>query len=83
MAGNHLIETLFNDINHRKNQSLKLILRSNNLSEFYNKSVLKRNNMFERSTYINRRNALKDNGLKGIALIIGNVDSPMNCVMKT
>lgn len=34
--------------------------------------------MFEKNTYINRRNALKNKGLKGIALILGNVDAPMN-----
>jgi len=34
--------------------------------------------MFEKSTYINRRKALKNKGLKGIGLLLGNVDSPMN-----
>jgi Xaa-Pro aminopeptidase len=34
--------------------------------------------MFEKSTYINRRNALKNKGLKGIGLLPGNIDSPMN-----
>jgi Xaa-Pro aminopeptidase len=34
--------------------------------------------MFEKSTYINRRNALKNKGLKGLGLFLGNVDSPMN-----
>jgi Xaa-Pro aminopeptidase len=34
--------------------------------------------MFEKSTYINRRNALKNKGLKGVGLFLGNVDSPMN-----
>lgn len=34
--------------------------------------------MFDKSTYINRRNALKLKGLKGIGLLPGNVDSPMN-----
>jgi Xaa-Pro aminopeptidase len=34
--------------------------------------------MFEKNTYINRRKALKDKGLKGIGLFLGNVGSPMN-----
>lgn len=34
--------------------------------------------MFEKITYINRRNLLKSNGLKGIGLILGNNESPMN-----
>jgi Xaa-Pro aminopeptidase len=34
--------------------------------------------MFEKSTYINRRNALKNKGLKGVGLFLGNEDSPMN-----
>lgn len=34
--------------------------------------------MFDKSTYIKRRNALKSKGLSGIALILGNVESPMN-----
>lgn len=34
--------------------------------------------MFEKSTYINRRNALRNKGLKGIGLLPGNIDSPMN-----
>jgi len=34
--------------------------------------------MFEKSTYINRRNALKYKNLKGVGLFLGNVDSPMN-----
>ncbi|MCK3684810.1 aminopeptidase P family protein [Maribellus sp. YY47] len=34
--------------------------------------------MFDRSTYINRRSALKTKGLTGIALILGNVEAPMN-----
>ncbi len=34
--------------------------------------------MFDKNTYINRRKALKNKGLKGIGLFLGNVDSPMN-----
>ncbi|MCE4566597.1 aminopeptidase P family protein [Maribellus sp. CM-23] len=34
--------------------------------------------MFDKSTYINRRKALKTKGLTGIALILGNVEAPMN-----
>lgn len=34
--------------------------------------------MFEASVYVNRRKAVKNKGLKGIGLILGNVDSPMN-----
>lgn len=34
--------------------------------------------MFDRSTYINRRNVLKRKGLTGIALILGNMEAPMN-----
>ncbi len=34
--------------------------------------------MFDKSTYINRRNALKSKGLSGLGLILGNVESPMN-----
>ncbi|MBN1821186.1 MAG: aminopeptidase P family protein [Prolixibacteraceae bacterium] len=34
--------------------------------------------MFEKSVYINRRNALRDDIKSGIGLILGNVDSPMN-----
>lgn len=34
--------------------------------------------MFDKSTYIKRRSALKSKGLTGIALILGNVESPMN-----
>ncbi|MBT3383796.1 MAG: aminopeptidase P family protein [Prolixibacteraceae bacterium] len=34
--------------------------------------------MFEKSTYENRRKALKNKHLNGVALILGNVDSPMN-----
>ena len=39
--------------------------------------------MFEKSTYVNRRKALKNKGLKGVALIMGNVDSPMNYLDNT
>ncbi len=39
--------------------------------------------MFDKDVYINRRNKLKSNHLKGIALILGNVDSPMNCLGNT
>lgn len=39
--------------------------------------------MFETSTYVNRRKALKRKGLNGIALILGNVDSPMNYLDNT
>ena len=35
-------------------------------------------NMFDKVTYIKRRNAIKSKGLKGIGLILGNVESPMN-----
>ena len=34
--------------------------------------------MFEKSTYINRRKTLKNKGLKGLGLFLGNLDSPMN-----
>ncbi len=34
--------------------------------------------MFEKSIYINRRNALRNKGLRGIGLILGNVESAMN-----
>ena len=34
--------------------------------------------MFAKEIYINRRNALKKSGLKGIGLFLGNVESPMN-----
>ncbi len=34
--------------------------------------------MFEKKIYQNRRNKLKSKGLKGVALFLGNVDSPMN-----
>ncbi len=34
--------------------------------------------MFEKSTYKNRRKKLKNKGLNGVGLFIGNIDSPMN-----
>jgi len=34
--------------------------------------------MFDKSTYIQRRKALKNKNLNGIGLILGNIDSPMN-----
>ena len=34
--------------------------------------------MFDKSTYINRRKALKSKGLSGIGLVLGNAESPMN-----
>ncbi len=34
--------------------------------------------MFEKEVYINRRKALKNKGLKGIGVFLGNIDSPMN-----
>ena len=34
--------------------------------------------MFEKSTYLNRRKKLHNKGLKGIGLILGNVESSMN-----
>lgn len=39
--------------------------------------------MFEKDTYIKRRKALKNSKLSGIALILGNVDSPMNYLANT
>lgn len=39
--------------------------------------------MFEKNTYIKRRKALKNSKLSGIALILGNVDSPMNYLANT
>ena len=39
--------------------------------------------MFEKSIYVNRRTALKNKPLKGVALILGNVDSPMNYLDNT
>lgn len=39
--------------------------------------------MFEKSTYENRRKALKNKGLNGIGLFLGNVDSPMNYLDNT
>ncbi len=34
--------------------------------------------MFNAITYVNRRNALKNKGLKGLGIFLGNNDSPMN-----
>jgi Xaa-Pro aminopeptidase len=34
--------------------------------------------MFEKNIYTNRRKALKNKGLKGIGLFLGNIESPMN-----
>jgi len=39
--------------------------------------------MFKKETYINRRIALKNKGLKGIGIFLGNVDSPMNYLDNT
>ena len=39
--------------------------------------------MFEKNIYIGRRNALKNKGLTGIALLVGNVDAPMNYLDNT
>ncbi|HKJ78082.1 MAG TPA: aminopeptidase P family protein [Prolixibacteraceae bacterium] len=39
--------------------------------------------MFEKDTYINRRKKLKNKSLSGVALLLGNVDSPMNYVGNT
>lgn len=39
--------------------------------------------MFEKSIYINRRNELKNKNLKGVALFLGNVESPMNYLANT
>ena len=39
--------------------------------------------MFEKSIYINRRNELKNKNLKGVALFLGNVESPMNYLDNT
>jgi Xaa-Pro aminopeptidase len=39
--------------------------------------------MFEKDTYKNRRKALKNKGLKGIGLFLGNIDSPMNYAANT
>ena len=39
--------------------------------------------MFEKNTYIKRRKALKNSNLSGLALILGNVDSPMNYLANT
>ncbi|MFW6309648.1 MAG: aminopeptidase P family protein [Prolixibacteraceae bacterium] len=34
--------------------------------------------MFKKNTYVNRRKKLKEKSLKGVALFLGNIDSPMN-----
>ncbi|NOR74652.1 MAG: aminopeptidase P family protein, partial [Draconibacterium sp.] len=34
--------------------------------------------MFDKSTYLNRRKSLQNKGLKGVGLILGNGESPMN-----
>ncbi|NCB08985.1 MAG: M24 family metallopeptidase, partial [Bacteroidia bacterium] len=39
--------------------------------------------MFKKDTYIERRKALKNSNLRGIALVLGNVDSPMNYLANT
>ena len=39
--------------------------------------------MFKKDTYIKRREALKNSNLRGVALILGNVDSPMNYLANT
>jgi Xaa-Pro aminopeptidase len=39
--------------------------------------------MFTQSVYINRRNNLKSNGLKGVGLFLGNTESPMNYAANT
>ena len=39
--------------------------------------------MFDKNTYIVRRNRLKSKGLKGIGLHLGNGESPMNCLDNT
>ncbi len=39
--------------------------------------------MFDKNTYLNRRKALKNKGLNGIGLFLGNVDSPMNYLDNT
>ncbi len=39
--------------------------------------------MFEKSTYVNRRQKLKKSNLTGVALLPGNVDSPMNYLDNT
>ncbi|MBP8946566.1 MAG: aminopeptidase P family protein [Bacteroidales bacterium] len=39
--------------------------------------------MFTQSVYINRRNNLKSNGLKGVGLLLGNTESPMNYAANT
>ncbi len=39
--------------------------------------------MFDKNTYIVRRNRLKSKGLKGVGLLLGNGESPMNCLDNT
>ena len=39
--------------------------------------------MFEKSTYINRREALKKSGLSGVGLFLGNGEAPMNYLDNT
>ncbi|WP_372653871.1 aminopeptidase P family protein [Draconibacterium sp.] len=39
--------------------------------------------MFDKNTYIDRRNKLKSKGLKGVGLFLGNGESPMNCLDNT
>lgn len=39
--------------------------------------------MLKKNTYIERRKALKKSNLRGVALILGNVDSPMNYLANT
>ncbi|HPF51781.1 MAG TPA: aminopeptidase P family protein [Draconibacterium sp.] len=39
--------------------------------------------MFDKNTYIQRRSELKKKGLKGIGLLLGNVESPMNYLDNT
>ena len=39
--------------------------------------------MFKKDTYIKRREALKNSNLRGVALILGNVGSPMNYLANT
>lgn len=39
--------------------------------------------MFDKKTYIKRRNKLKTKGLTGIGLFLGNNESPMNCLHNT
>ena len=39
--------------------------------------------MFDKSIYVNRRKSLKNKGLNGIGLFLGNLDSPMNYLDNT